>query len=106
LKAILLSFLGAYLGSKDKPASMVAGKEESHGHLPPLWSQVAKAASGRTSPSFTALMTGPNPFGQWNVADRYEDGSAIGEVRARAHLAAAGKVISVYQQAIIDGALA
>jgi hypothetical protein len=70
-----------------------------------LWPQMAIFAQGRVAARFAALIAITNPFANWSIDDRYEDGTTIDAARAADHLVAARKVVGLLQQARIDGFL-
>lgn len=105
LKQILLSFMGGRLNPQGKPLATIKGQAFKLGHLPPLWGQMQSSAAGRTAGHFAALITTPNPFARWNVADRYADGKAITASQVTDHLAAAGKILRLLQLAQVTGVL-
>jgi hypothetical protein len=99
LKVILLQFLGAYLNTRGKLASLVNQQEVLHGHLPALWNQLPLVASGRSGARFAALIAQSNPFMHWRAEDRYLDGSHITGTQVDGHLKAAKDVLLLQQQA-------
>ena len=109
IKAILIGFLGSQLDSKGMPFSPALQttsrdrKVYGHGHLPGLWGQLATLANGRVGPVFTGLVAQPNPFTQWDVADRYSDASTINATRVTRHLVAARALCSAYEMAQLTG---
>ncbi|MBB4963045.1 hypothetical protein [Saccharothrix violaceirubra] len=105
LKGILHEFLGAtpnQRGLLEHP--QMSGKKEA-GHLPGLWSQLSAVATGRNAAQFAELISAPNPFASWDVAERYSDGTHISDQRSAEHLAAARNIIALYERAKIDGVL-
>jgi hypothetical protein len=74
-------------------------------HIDRLWHEIAQNISGYTAPTFSGLLasSGPGPFANWHVSDRYGDGLAITQHEATAHLNAARQVLAILQQAEIDG---
>jgi hypothetical protein len=105
LKAILLRFLGASLGPSGKPISTINSKNVPHGHLPTLWANLPLVATGRSGAQFAALINRANPFGAWDVADRYRNGATITHSRVQGHISEAKKILVAYQTAEIAGAL-
>jgi hypothetical protein len=72
-------------------------------HVNLLWSELAQNIGGYSTPTFAALLTGPTPFANWLVDDRYSDGTGVTSTGAIAHLDAAGQILLVLQQAQLDG---
>jgi len=104
LKEILIRFLGAQR-TRSKPVSVHAdGKQTSHGHLPPLWGEVAAALSGRSGGAFAGFLA-ENPFSSWSVDDRYSNGDGIAPNLVAARLAAARRILGYLQIATVRGAL-
>lgn len=62
-------------------------------------------ANGRAGAQFAALLATPNPYTDWDIADRYRDGSAITGTATHKHIRAAVDLGNVYQRAILSGAL-
>lgn len=82
-----------------------SGSPVHYGHLPGVWDEVALHANGRAGVQFVGLLASPNPYRDWDIADRYRDGTAITDSVTRRHLQAAIALESVYQRATINGAL-
>lgn len=88
---------------RTKPRTVAAsGRPVEHGHLPSLWSEVALHANGRAGSQFVALLSTPNPYSDWNIADRYRDGASINAPAAAKHLGAAAALGNMYQQATLS----
>lgn len=102
LKTILLGYFGATLNQRNMP---VYGQPNRWlGHLNALWNELPQVVSGRTAgPVFTALLAGQPPFVNWNIDDRYSDGSAITEQDARGHISSARAILGILEQAILTG---
>ena len=105
LKAILLHFLGATMGRIKPTTTGPSGTSVHYGHLPGIWDEVAVHANGRAGAQFVALLATPNPYTDWNIADRYRDGSTITGAATHKHIQAAADLGRVYQRAILSGAL-
>jgi hypothetical protein len=110
LKAILTSYLDGYVDGHGRPNHPVHPRSRTntgpkYGHLPTLWDEIAVISSGRSGNAFQHVMAQGNPFHRWDVAERYADGSHIDANRADQHLTATRQVLSIYQQAQIDGVL-
>jgi hypothetical protein len=103
MKAILLHFLGATM--RDNRPTVGPSRSDSYGHMPGAWDQIALYAQGRAGAQFVSLITSPNPFSDWNVADRYLDGSQVRIIATHRHLRAADKLSRIYQHATLVGAL-
>ncbi|MEU2356912.1 hypothetical protein ABZ599_28735 [Streptomyces misionensis] len=82
-----------------------AGNPRYFGHLPGLWSDVALLLHGRGGSILSGVLAASQPFDTWAVEDRYLDGAAIGETEVRSRRAAAELILSLHQQALIDGVL-
>lgn len=78
-----------------------AKKLQKHGT--DLWKELAQIISGHSAPVFAALLVTQDPFANWDVSDRYSDGTAITQQDATAHLGTAGQFLVVLQQAALDG---
>lgn len=105
LKAILLHFLGATMGPIKPATTDPSGKSVHYGHLPRIWDEVALHANGRAGAQFVALLATPNPYTDWDITDRYRDGSAITDTTTHKHIQAAEDLGDAYQRAILSGAL-
>ncbi|MGA5000787.1 hypothetical protein ACPCB7_22470 [Streptomyces arboris] len=116
IKAILITFLGSEL----KPNHMPHHPEMKfpdpkrnekrwdgqHGHLPALWEQLTAVAHRRKDAAVGILFTQliwQNPFADWEVSDRYCDGSALTQQHVDRHLKAAHDLIAAHEQARILG---
>ncbi|MGW5642777.1 hypothetical protein ACWEV3_29625 [Saccharopolyspora sp. NPDC003752] len=108
LKAILTSYLDGYIDTHNRPNHPEHPRTHAgpkYGHLPTLWDEITVVSNGRSGSAFHHVMARGNPFQRWDVAERYADGAHIDAARADQHLAAAHQVLSIYQQAQIDGVL-
>ncbi|MDB1088773.1 hypothetical protein PJ985_14490 [Streptomyces sp. ACA25] len=123
IKAILLDYLGSRLNDKQRPYSEdlkldaqlnpPGGKrrkqprtEYLHEHLPELWGQLTTLLDRRRARETGTLflrLIGHNPFHDWNVADRYGDGTAISDADLRRHLRAAYELLAAHEQARVLG---
>lgn len=68
-----------------------------------LWTEVASLAQGRQEPEVMALFTATNPFEDWDVADRYSDGTHLKSTVVHHHLEGARLVIRALEAALISG---
>jgi hypothetical protein len=105
LKAIILDYLGGHLDKSSRPTHSGLTGKPSFGHANEIWGQLASTAHGRTANQFSAFLGGPNPFDNWNVGERYSDGTHLDEQHVDDHLDAANQAISMHEQAKINGAL-
>jgi hypothetical protein len=105
LKAILLEFLGGRLNNSGKPTHPTKPPKHHYGHINVMWSELAATSHGRGGAQFAALISEACPFSNWDVGERYSDGTHIDETRAGEHLSAAQRILSLHQQARIDGVL-
>lgn len=104
MKTLLLRYLGATI-VKGRPESSIGGQAIKHGHLPDLWDQLALVATGRGGAVITRLLSTPNRFAGWDIADRYLDGSHINAATATAHVSAAKEIVAMQQAAGVLGTL-
>lgn len=104
LKAILVEYLGGDTDARGRPTHP-RSPQKSFGHLPNLWGDIASTAQGRTAASFIGLLDAENLFASWNVAERYSDGTHVDKNRADKHIVSARTVLTILQQAQIDGVL-
>ncbi|WP_152547035.1 hypothetical protein [Amycolatopsis orientalis] len=106
LKAILISYLGGKLTTGGKPThDNIPSGSRSYGHIDRLWDQLGATVTGRNGAQFSALIAAPNPFSSWKVDERYSDGTHIDETRVTAHLTHARRILSLHEQARINGAI-
>jgi hypothetical protein len=116
VKAILIDFLGSRLDARNMPehpevkyldrSRKKPQWTNKHGHLPELWEHLTAVAHRRRGGGSGALFTQliwKNPFADWDVADRYCDGTAITEADVDRHLKAAYALIAAHEQAGILG---
>lgn len=117
VKAILADFLGSRLNARNRlenaEVATVKGapgnrtrKPQEHGHLPELWEHLTAVAHRRRGGGSGALFTQliwENPFADWDVGDRYSDGTAITDSALDRHLKAAYDLIAAHEQAGILG---
>ena len=77
--------------------------KEMRDHVNKLWGELAQNISGHSAPVFATLFAGPSPFADWDVSERYASGTTIGKQKAAARVSAAGQIMTVLQQAELDG---
>lgn len=102
LKSILCGPAGVPVPPKGAPTF----QGTTFSHLPNLWTQAGNHLSGLTAlsiPHLAQLLSSANPFGSWDVGDRYEDANAIAQPRAHAHLVAAQQLLGIVQQVALSG---
>ncbi|NNN31020.1 hypothetical protein HLK59_11685 [Streptomyces sp. S3(2020)] len=116
VKAILIDFLGSRLNARNMPehpevkyldrSRRTPQWTNKHGHLPELWEHLTAVAHRRRGGGSGALFTQliwENPFADWDVGDRYCDGTAITDTILERHLKAAYDLIAAHEQAGILG---
>ncbi|MFF3140934.1 hypothetical protein ACFVRU_04145 [Streptomyces sp. NPDC057927] len=116
IKAILIDFLGSRLNAYNRPFNaevkiLDRSKKkpfwtDKHGHLPELWEHLTAVANRRQSAAAGVLfaeLVWKNPFADWDVGDRYCDGTAITQQNLDRHLKAAHDLIAAHEQACILG---
>jgi hypothetical protein len=103
LKALIEGYLGGKRNPKDLITDPRSGKPMMH-HVDTLWPEVALIIQSRPAKSLVQLLAN-QPFADWKVSERYCDGSHLTGAVVLDHLNAARKVVSILEQAIIDGAL-
>ncbi|MFF2349429.1 hypothetical protein ACFVVL_06590 [Kitasatospora sp. NPDC058115] len=89
-----------------------SGRPKQVGHLPEAWSDTVDVISdatlllhGRTGSALASILAASAPFATWSVHDRYSDGSSVVETDVRARRAASELILSLHEQALIDGVL-
>ncbi|WP_405984917.1 hypothetical protein [Streptomyces sp. NBC_00872] len=116
IKAILISFLGSELKPNGMPhhpemkfphhQKKQKNWDGQHGHLPALWEQLTAVAHRRNDTAagllFSQLLW-ENPFADWDVGDRYCDGTMLTKEHVDRHLKAAHDLIAAHEQARILG---
>jgi hypothetical protein len=104
IKAFLCGLCGVPTPQAGPPAE--AGLKFSH--LPALWSNAATYLHGRTAFAATntaAILSRANPFATWSVSDRYENDAVASVIRATGHVNAARQILSLTEQAHLNGVL-
>jgi hypothetical protein len=99
LKAILEGWYGATPG----PRFLEWNGKQVKFHVDRLWGEVATGLVGRAGATLALLLQGSVPFANWDVSDRYSDGTAVSDQSARHHVGKAREVIEILEQAIRDG---
>ena len=74
-----------------------------HGHINVLWDEFITFANGKGQANYAAALGASNPFANWDVAQRYEHGSAISMPIVTAHRHSAEVAFNCLAQAIVDG---
>lgn len=89
-----------------------SGKPRYIEHLPEAWSDTGDVISdatlllrGRTGNVLSAILAASAPFAAWSVHDRYSDGSYIAEADVKSRRAASERILSLHEQALLDGVL-
>lgn len=103
LKQVQESYLGFTARSGGPPVAP-PGRTSLPGHLPGLWTEMANVIEGRSGSRLAAVLKAA-PFAQWQVDDRYSDGSWATRAIVQEHLDATAAVRDVVEQAERDGAL-
>ena len=99
LKAVMQA-----LGMPLHPDGRPVDKQHHQVHINKLWDEFVTFAHARGGARY-ALTLGavPNPFADWDVAQRYDHSSSIGAGQAARHQSAAQTARQVLEQAILDG---
>lgn len=95
LKAIMLP-LGMGM-TNGKPTS------RKHGHINVLWDEFITFANGKGQAHYAAKLGATNPFANWDVGQRYENGSAVSAPIVNDHKVAAELAYNCLTQAVVDG---
>jgi hypothetical protein len=89
-----------------------AGRPKFIEHLPEAWSDTGDVISdatlllrGRTGSALSSLLAASEPFATWSVHDRYSDGTSVNESDVVARRASSAQILSLHEQALIDGVL-
>lgn len=96
-KAIMLS-LGMAM-KNGKPVN------KNHGHIDVLWNEFISFANGKNHASYVASMGITNPFDDWEVSQRYDNGSVITLQKVQQHKSGADIASKCLNIAILDGIL-
>lgn len=96
LKAIMLA-----LGMPMKNGRPADSKK--HGHINVLWDEFITFANGKGQAQYAAALGTTNPFHQWDVAQRYENGSVISMQIVTDHKNAAETAFDCLTKAVVDG---
>ncbi|WP_093840837.1 MULTISPECIES: hypothetical protein [Streptomyces] len=115
LKSLLLRFTSAVTlnpKKEGKPGSKrpwyldpATGKPRDLGHLPWVAADLALLARGRSATRTAAALGGLSAFDAWSVEERYRDGTAVAAQDVAARRTVAHAIITVHQQALINGGL-
>lgn len=95
LKAIMFK-LGMPM-KNDRP------EDKKHGHINVLWDEFISFANGKGQARYAAALGTGNPFINWNVGQRYENGSVISLQVATDHKTSAELAKRCLAQAVFDG---
>ena len=95
LKAIMFK-LGMPM-KNDRPA------DKRHGHINMLWDEFISFADGKGQAHYVAALGTGNPFFNWDVAQRYENGSTISLQGVTDHKNSAEIAQRCLAQAVVDG---
>jgi len=99
LKRLMLAFGMPYDTAKDRP-----DKSRDQTHANGIWARFESYRSGHHQGAGYALTT-PNPFADWDVAQRYAHQSNFDQARAQGHQAGAQTVRNLIAQAQREGLL-
>ncbi|MFF0047834.1 hypothetical protein [Streptomyces sp. NPDC005498] len=81
------------------------GKPVDLGHVPDLVAALPLLARGRSGPQLVAALHVLSVFGTWRVEDRYSDGSTVVDTVVADRRKAAHHVLSLHEQAVLNGRL-
>lgn len=74
-----------------------------HGHIDVLWDEFITFANGKGQAHYAAFLGATNPFHNWDVRQRYENGSIVSMQVVMDHKSSAEIAFSCLTQAIVDG---
>jgi hypothetical protein len=103
LKALIAGFLDGHVDQDDLVVHPDTGKPIRK-HVNTLWPEMAVIVQSRSANSLVPLLA-TAPFADWEVNERYSDGSHLSAETVASHLTAARDVVAVLEQAHIDGVL-
>ena len=96
LKAVLQGLGHLTLNDKGVP------EDRKHkDHIDKIWHEFQARLSGRSE--VTYALTGPNPFDDWKIGQRYETDSTIDLATAEKHCAGAAAAMQLLDRARIEG---
>ncbi|HNY32408.1 MAG TPA: hypothetical protein PKO15_16095 [Fibrobacteria bacterium] len=72
-------------------------------HVNELWSLFHIFANGNSGSVYSSLVPSANPFVNWSVHDRYEDGSKYTSAMLADHKVGASETLACMNQAFVDG---
>ncbi|MDM7457165.1 MAG: hypothetical protein P3W97_007935 [Tepidimonas sp.] len=99
LKRLMLAFGMPYDSTRDRPAE---GRDQVHANK--IWDRYESYRCGHHQGAAYALST-PNPFSDWDVAQRYAHQSNFDQARTQAHQSGASVVRALIKKAQKDGLL-
>ncbi|MFC6089957.1 hypothetical protein [Saccharothrix lopnurensis] len=103
LKALIAGFLGGHINPQDLVVHPNANGPIRK-HVNTLWPEMVTIVQNRSASALIPLLTS-QPFADWKVDDRYCDGTHLTATTVSNHLSAARAVISILEQAHLDGML-
>lgn len=104
LKALAVEVLGGRIGEGWARHPLTDDPIKSHmGRRGQLWTEITSLAAGRQEPEIMALFTATDPFQDWDVSDRYSDGTHLNNAVVSNHLESARLVIRALEAALISG---
>lgn len=98
LKRLMLEFGMPWDSSKSRPA-----ERDDQVHADHAWTRYETYQSGFHAGGAYALPAMANPFGDWNVSQRYAEQSCFDSFRVQAHQQAATAVNDLLRKAELDG---
>ncbi len=78
-------------------------ENKKHGHINVFWDEFISFPNTRNQTQYPTFLATNNPFDQWRVDQRYENGSAITMQMVIKHQAAAQQARNCLGQAVLDG---
>jgi hypothetical protein len=73
-------------------------------HVNKLWAGFQSFANSRSGAAYSAVLAGAtNPFSNWDISQRYEQGSQVTQAVAEAHRNGADLAMQILNAAILDG---
>lgn len=93
-----------HLGGNEKGGFPYTSNEEKITHHigAKLWGVVANYAKGRPEPEIIELFEGDSPFLDWQVSDRYAEGSHLSETAVDVHIDGAFRAIVALEAAALS----
>lgn len=100
LKGLVVDHLG---GRVDRGFSVTGSGMALKDHIgAKLWGTIAPLAAGHSGPEIVALFEGVNPFLDWDVSDRYAEGSQMSAGIVAKHIDGARRAIVALESAALS----